>query len=63
MSQKQNFIKTTDKETADKLILLGFQLMSQSNGIYTFLNQSSKNFNFDEVDKKKMAYTNMLNFN
>ena len=60
MSQKQNFIKTTDKETADKLISEGFQLVSQSNGIYTFLNQVPANFNFDNVDKKKVAYTNIL---
>ena len=61
MSQKKNFIKTTDKETADKLISEGFQLVSQDNGVYTFLNQLPKNFSFDEVDRKKMAYTNMLN--
>lgn len=61
MSQKKNFIKTTDQKTADTLISLGFQLVSQNNGVYTFLNQSSKNFNFDEVDQKKMAYTNTLN--
>jgi hypothetical protein len=60
MSQKQNFIKTTDKETADKLISEGFQLVSQSGNVYTFLNQIPKNFNFDEVDKAKMAYTNIL---
>ena len=61
MSQKQNFIKTTDKETADKLISAGFQLVSQSGNVYIFLNQSPKNFNFDEIDKKKMVYTNILN--
>ena len=61
MSQKQKFIMTTDKETADKLISVGFQLVSQNNGVYTFLNQPPKNFTFDEVDKKKMAYTNILN--
>ena len=61
MSQKQNFITTTDKETADKLISAGFQLVSQSGVSSTFLNQLPKNFNFDEVDKKKMVYTNMLN--
>ena len=60
MSQKQNFIKTTDKETADKLISAGFQLVSQSGNAYTFLNQLPKNFSFDEVDKGKMAYTNIL---
>ena len=60
MSQKQNFIMTTDKETADKLISAGFQLVSQCGTSYTFLNQLSKNYNFDEVDKKNMVYTNML---
>jgi hypothetical protein len=60
MSQKQNFITTTDKETADKLISFGFQLVSQNGNVYTFLNQLPKNFSFDEVDKKKMTYTNML---
>lgn len=60
MSQKQNFIMTTDKETADKLISVGFQLVSQNSNCYTFLNQIPTNFNFDEIDKKKMAYTNML---
>jgi hypothetical protein len=57
----KNFIKTTDKETADKLISVGFQLVSQSGSVYTFLNQPPKNFIFDEVDKKKMVYTNTLN--
>jgi hypothetical protein len=57
----KNFIKTTDKETADKLIFVGFQLVSQSGSVYTFLNQPPKNFTFDGVDKKKVAYTNTLN--
>lgn len=60
MSQKQNFIKTTDKDTADKLISEGFQLVSQSGSVYTFLNQPPKSFSFDEVDRKKIAYTNIL---
>ena len=60
MSQKQNFIKTTDKYTADKLLSEGLQLISQSNGVYTFLNQIPQNFSFDEDDRKKVAYTNML---
>ena len=56
-----NFIKTTDTETANKLISCGFQLLSHVGNVYTFLNQPSNNFNFEEVDKKKMAYTNTLN--
>ena len=61
MSQKQNFITTTDKETADKLISAGFQLITTSGSAFTFLNRPPKNFIFDEVDKKRMAYTNVLN--
>lgn len=57
---KQNFIKTTDKETADKLTLLGFQLVSHVGDMYTFLNHPPKNASFDEVDKKKYAYSNIL---
>lgn len=57
---KQNFIKTTDKETADKLMLLGFQLISHDGNMYTFLNQPPKNFSFDEVDKSKYAHSNIL---
>ena len=60
MSQKKNFIMTSDKETANKLISAGFTLVSQ-NGVYTFLNQLPKNFNFDEIDQTKMAYTNIFN--
>lgn len=60
MSQKKNFITTTDKETAEKLLFEGFELVSQSGTAYTFLNQLPKNFTFDENDKKKMCYTNTL---
>ena len=56
----KNLIKTTDKETADKLISAGFQLVSTHSNVYTFLNQIPKNFSFEEVDKTKMAYTNIL---
>ena len=61
MSQKKNFIKTTDKETADKLMSVGLQLVSEVGGVYTFLNQSPNSLVFDEVDSKKLAYTNTLN--
>lgn len=56
----KNFIKTTDKETAEKLLVCGFQLISQVGSIYTFLNQPPNNFNFDTVDKKKIVYDNIL---
>ena len=60
MSHKQNFIMTNDKETADKLVSAGFRLMSQNGNVYIFLNQPPNNFSFNEVDMKKMAYTNIL---
>ena len=49
MSQKKNFIMTNDKETADKLIYEGFQLVSQDNGTYTFLNKLPKNYSLDDI--------------
>ena len=56
----KNFIKTTDKTTADKLIANGFKLISSAGNIYTFINQVPKNFNFDMIDKKMIVYDNIL---
>ena len=56
----KNFIKTTDKETARKLSECGFQLVSQAGDIYTFLNRLPNNFNFDNIDKSKIVYDNIL---
>lgn len=60
MSQDKKFIKTTDKKTADQLIASGFRLVSQIGSVYTFLNEVSKNFNFDKVDRKQIVYDNKL---
>ena len=57
---KQIFIKTTDKPTADKLISEGFKLVSQIGQVYTFLNDTSENLHFNTVDKKHIAYSNVL---
>ena len=56
---KQNFIKTSDKPTADILLKLGFQQVDYSNGIYTFLNTDKINFS-ENIDKSKIQYSNML---
>ena len=56
----KNFIKTTDKETADKLIAEGFKLISQVGSVYTFLNQPPEKFEFNQIDKKKIVYDNKL---
>lgn len=59
---KQKFIVTIDESIAKKLLALGFQFISQNGGRYTFLNQPPKNFNFEQFDKSKVYYTNMLTF-
>lgn len=56
----KKFIVTQDSETAAKLLSSGFQLVSQINGTYTFINQVPQHFNFNEVDAKKIIYTNIL---
>lgn len=57
---KQNFIKTTDSETSKKLSALGFQTVDNTNGIYTFLNTGKIQFSDNDIDKKKIQYSNML---
>lgn len=56
----KKFIIVQDEATALKLISSGFRLVSQLNNIYTFMNQVPQNFSFDEIDKSKLAYTNIL---
>ena len=56
----QKFIIVQDEATANTLIASGFQLISQINGTYTFMNMLPPHFNFSEVDVKKLAYTNTL---
>lgn len=55
----KKFIKTTDKATADKLLVCGLKLISQIGSIYTFLNDTSK-LNFDVIDKKQIVYDDKL---
>ena len=57
---RKKFIIVQDEATANKLLSSGFQLVSQLNNTYTFMNQVPRHFNFDEVDKSKLAYTNIL---
>ena len=59
MKSKTNFIVTTDKETANKLTSEGFKLVSEVNGKFTFENKVTVAV-FDQVDTKKIAYTNIL---
>ena len=56
----KKFIIVQDEATANKLVTGGFQIVSKINDTYTFMNQVPQHFNFDEVDKSKLAYTNIL---
>ena len=56
----KKFIIVQDEATAHKLIASGFQIVSKINNTYTFINNVPQHFSFDEVDKSKLAYTNML---
>ena len=57
---QSKFIMTMDETTAKNLIAVGFKLISKNGGAYTFINQPPKNFNFEQFDKSKVRYTNML---
>ena len=56
------FIVVQDVNTANKLTSAGFQIVSLTNNIYTFMNVIPKHFNFENIDIKKLAYTNVLTF-
>ena len=57
---KNLFIKTTDAETANKLIASGFKLTTHIGDVYTFLNEAPQNLTFEEVDQTKIVYDNKL---
>lgn len=56
---KQNFIRSSDKETIDALKNLGFKQIDEQNGVVTFINDTNLKFS-NEVDTSKLQYTNML---
>ena len=56
----KKFIKTTDAETANKLISCGFRLVSRIGNVHTFLNEVTQNLTFDSVDITKIVYDNKL---
>lgn len=56
---KEKFLKTTDTATSENLKKLGFQVVSELNGIYIFLNTDK--LQFSNIDKSKIQYSNILN--
>ena len=55
---KYNFIKTSDKETKEKLLKEGYKLVSQDEKVWTFINDHS--LTFDNTNNK-IQYSNILN--
>ena len=53
------FIKTMHSSTAEILKSLGFQLVSESNGVFVFLNSDKISFSND-IDTKTIQYSNIL---
>lgn len=53
----RNFIKVKDEETKLQLLDLGYKLLSEKNGIATFLNDLSRPQSFS---CKKVTYTNKM---
>lgn len=56
------FIVVQDENTANKLIVSGFQFVSKVNDAYTFMNIVPQCFNFEDIDIKKLVYTDRLVF-
>lgn len=56
------FIIVQDADIANKLLSSGFNMVSKTNDIYTFMNMIPQHFNFEEIDIKKLVYTNKLTF-
>lgn len=56
------FIIVKDETVANKLLVNGLQLVSKTNGMYTFINAIPQHFNFEEIDIKKLVYTDRLVF-
>lgn len=62
MPQSKKFIMTQDKSVCDKLVANGFYLLSDVCGTYTLANTDNVNFNFEDIDIKKLVYTDRLVF-
>nr|DAW02862.1 MAG TPA: hypothetical protein [Caudoviricetes sp.] len=62
MPQNKKFIVTKDELVSNTLLANGFHLVSNISGIYTFINDDKIKYNFEEIDIKKLAYTDRLVF-
>lgn len=59
---KAKFIIVKDEIVANKMLANGFQMISKTHDTYTFINAIPHYFNFDDIDIKKLVYTDRLTF-
>lgn len=62
MKKNAKFIVVQDSNIASQMIASGFNLVSNINGTYTFMNVVPNYFNFENIDIKKLVYTDKLVF-
>ena len=57
----KKFIVTRDPDVAQRLAAT-FKQVNNSNGTWVFLNEVSTSFSFEQFDRTKFYYTNVLMF-
>ncbi len=61
MNKKSQFIYTSDEETRNNLVKLGFSEILSGNSFFIFVNDSNLKFD-DSVKSGKIGFTNKLTF-
>ena len=61
MNKKLQFIYTSDEETRNNLVKLGFSEIPSGNSFFIFVNDSNLKFD-DSVKLGKICFTNKLTF-
>ena len=61
MNKKSQFIYTSDEETRNNLVKLGFSETPSGNSFFIFVNDSNLKFD-DSVKSWKIGFTNKLTF-
>lgn len=61
MNKKLQFIYTSDEETRNNLVKLGFSEIPSGNSFFIFVNDSNLKFD-DSVKSWKIGFTNKLTF-
>lgn len=59
-NMKNKFIITQDANVANRLKTAGFRLLRSSDTQWIFQNTNPVGFKFEEFDRSKVAYTNIL---